>query len=172
MRGRRVCRPLAPLAIRACMASRHGKPETRRRTSQFRRDAEWMVTFRRKMALVCGCQRQPIDRPGPATGAVVHFVRTVRATRAAKRRARQPREGRAELVGGTRLRGHHFDRRRLGSHAETLTHPTVEPARKAIDEAVGDGVTIGQRPRDPYDFRPCIHIPAGTAVADFPWNNT
>jgi hypothetical protein len=59
--------------------------------------------------------------------------------------------------------------------AEFMTHFTLEEARQAIEDAVGHGVTIGHtniwhRTRDAYDFRSSVHIPHGTAVADFPWN--
>lgn len=59
--------------------------------------------------------------------------------------------------------------------AEFITHLTLEDARQAIEDAVGDGVTMGhtniwKRPKDAYDYRSHVHIPAGTAVADFPWN--
>lgn len=61
--------------------------------------------------------------------------------------------------------------------AEIMTHLTLEAARQAIEAAVGDGVTIGHtniwiRARDAYDFRPSVYIKPGTAVVDFPWNNT
>ncbi|MET4144289.1 hypothetical protein [Arthrobacter sp. UYCo732] len=60
--------------------------------------------------------------------------------------------------------------------AEFVTHQTLDEARQAIEDAVGDGVTIGhtniwKRPKDAYDYRSHVHIPAGTAVSQFPWNS-
>jgi hypothetical protein len=57
--------------------------------------------------------------------------------------------------------------------AEFMTHFTLEEARQAIEDAVGDGLTVGHtniwfRARDAYDFRSSVHIPHGTAAADFP----
>lgn len=60
--------------------------------------------------------------------------------------------------------------------AEFMTHLTLAEARQAIEDAVGTGVTIGHtniwfRSKEAYDFRSSLHIPHGTAVADFPWKS-
>jgi hypothetical protein len=60
--------------------------------------------------------------------------------------------------------------------AEFMTHFTLDEARQAIEEAVGDGVTVGhtniwKRPRDSYQYRSIVHITAGTPAADFPWKS-
>ncbi|ACL42043.1 hypothetical protein Achl_4092 (plasmid) [Pseudarthrobacter chlorophenolicus A6] len=60
--------------------------------------------------------------------------------------------------------------------AEFMTHHTLAEAQKAIEDATGDGVTVGhtniwKRPRDSYEYRSIVHIKAGTAAADFPWKS-
>lgn len=60
---------------------------------------------------------------------------------------------------------------------EFLTHQTLEDAQQAIEEAVGDGVTVGhtniwKRPRGAYDFRSSVYIRPGTAATEFPWSQT
>lgn len=57
-----------------------------------------------------------------------------------------------------------------------LSHASMEDARAAIEEAVGDGVTVGHTniwTRQPANvvFRSSVHIAPGTAVADFPWKS-
>jgi hypothetical protein len=60
---------------------------------------------------------------------------------------------------------------------EIMTHQTLEEAHKAIEDAVGDGVTVGhtniwhRSTREAYDFHPSVYIQPGTAVPDFPWKS-
>jgi hypothetical protein len=57
---------------------------------------------------------------------------------------------------------------------EIATHATLDDARAAIEEAVGDGVTvcatnIWGRQRDQWLLSPMLYIEPGTSAAEFPW---
>lgn len=57
---------------------------------------------------------------------------------------------------------------------EFISHMSLEEARQAVEDAVGDGVTVGltsiwRRRGEAYDYRAFEFVAPGTAVADFPW---
>jgi hypothetical protein len=59
---------------------------------------------------------------------------------------------------------------------EMVHHDTLEEARTAIEEAIGDGVTVGHtniwhRAAGEHVFRASAYIDPGTTVADFPWKS-
>lgn len=60
---------------------------------------------------------------------------------------------------------------------EMAHHPTLEDARTAIEEAIGEGVTTGHtniwhRAAGEHVFRASVYLEPGTTVAEFPWKSS